>query len=121
MKTLAEHLGVIDPRPEDKRPETDFDVLVDVNDPKEFCRRIVGTREWRQYVMNGIVLGDLPSAVMTRILDHAWGKPVDRVEVKDTTDVSTADAEALERRALFLAEAARAIRARESDTDDSVH
>ena len=80
MKSLAEELGVIDPRPEEKRPTDDFDALIDVTEPKEFCARVVASREFRQYILSGIVLGDLPPAVMTRIIDHAWGKPVDRVE-----------------------------------------
>lgn len=80
MKSLAEHLGAIDPRPEDKRPTNDWDALVDVNDPVKFCQGVVSSREFRQYIMNGVVLGDLPSAVATRIMDHAWGKPPERVE-----------------------------------------
>lgn len=80
MKTLAEHLGVVDPRPVEKQSKDDFDTLIDVTDPVDFCKRVVASREFRQYVLSGIVLGDLPPAVMTRIIDHAWGKPAERVE-----------------------------------------
>jgi len=80
MKSLAEHLGAIDPRPEKDQLKSDFDALIDITDPKDFCQKIVASREFRQYVMSGIVLGDLPPAVVTRIIDHAWGKPPERVE-----------------------------------------
>lgn len=79
MKSLAEHLGVPDPRPEEKRG-VDFEELANIEDATKFCQKIVQTREWRQYIMNGVVLGDLPAAVATRIMDHAWGKPPERIE-----------------------------------------
>lgn len=80
MQSLADFLDVPDPRPEDKRPDTDYETLLDVTDPKVFCQKLLETREFRQYLMNGIVLGDLPPAVMCRVIDHAWGKPVERIE-----------------------------------------
>lgn len=79
VETLADYLGVPDPRPEEKR-EGDFEALADIKNGTEFCQKIVETREWRQYIMNGVVLGDLPAAVATRIMDHAWGKPPERIE-----------------------------------------
>lgn len=80
--SLADFLGVPDPRPVEDVPqqEPSFSDAVDIVDPSTFCKRIVGSREFRQYIMNGIVLGDLPSAIGTRLMDHAWGKPPERVE-----------------------------------------
>ena len=122
MKTLAEHLGVIDPRPEEKRDTRDFDNLVDVTDPKEFCRRILNTREWRQYVMNGIVLGDLPPAVMTRILDHGWGKPVEHLEIKDKTDrLENISLDTLKQRVEFLQSVIRQLEPINSSEENTVH
>lgn len=80
QQTLADILGVQDQRPEDVRPATDFEELVDISDPTIFCQRILQTREFRQYIMNGIVLGDLPPAIVGRIMDHALGKPPERIE-----------------------------------------
>lgn len=80
FQSLADYLGADDPRPEANRSPSDFDVLINVIDPTTFCQKILQTREFRQYIMNGIVMGDLPPAVVTRVMDHAWGKPVDRVE-----------------------------------------
>lgn len=90
-QSLAEFLGAADPRPEGEVPTSDFEQLIDVSDAKEFCQRIMKTREWRQYIMNGIVLGDLPSAIATRIMDHGIGKPPDKVEVtgKDGQPIET--------------------------------
>jgi len=48
--------------------------------PKEFCQRILDSPEFRAYLTNGIQLGTLPAAVIVRIMDLAWGKPVDRIE-----------------------------------------
>jgi hypothetical protein len=80
FQSLADFLGVQDPRPDEGAALPDAEALVDVSDPKEFCEKVLESREFRQYIMNGITLGDLPPAVMCRIIDHAWGKPVDRVE-----------------------------------------
>jgi hypothetical protein len=81
--SLADFLNVVDPRaPEDLPPQTEPSILdaLDIDDPTEFCKKIVGSREFRQYIMNGVVLGDLPPAIGCRIIDHAWGKPPERVE-----------------------------------------
>ena len=80
MQSLADFLDVPDPRPEDKRPNTEYEALLNTSDPKDFCQKILESREFRQYIMNGITLGDLPPAVMCRVIDHAWGKPAERVE-----------------------------------------
>lgn len=109
-KSLGELLGVPDPRPETERPVSDFDQLAGITDAQEFCQRILQTREWRQYVMNGIVLGDLPSAVMCRIIDHAWGRVTERLEVSELSTLDGMTVEQLEARALFLAGTARRMR-----------
>lgn len=126
MKSLAEDLGVIDPRPAEKRPTDDFDQLIDITDAKEFCRRVLSSREFRQYILSGIVLNDLPPAVITRIMDHGWGKPIERLEVKDTTDeYEDLTPEQLEARAMKLAQMARSARLPPmkptKDNKESVH
>ena len=76
MKSLAEFLGVEDPK-----PEPEFDLIECKHfTAKEFCEAVVNSREFRQYIMNGIRLGDIPPQIMGRIIDHGWGKPPDRVE-----------------------------------------
>jgi len=118
FQSLADYLGVTDPRPEDLRAKSEARPseptpaqILDERDPTAFCKKILDSREFRQYIMNGIVLGDIPPAVMCRVIDHAWGKPVERVEVRDTTnELEAVTPEQLESRALRLAEMARSIR-----------
>lgn len=124
LQSLAEYLGVVDPAPSSVASSfssTTIDVLVDVTDPVKFCQKIVESREFRQYVVNGITLGDIAPAIMGRILDHAWGKPVERVEVRDTTHrLEDLTAEQLEARAMRLAEMARSVRLAPLSVEDDV-
>lgn len=111
-QSLAEFLGVL---PQVSEPDVDHPTaktLLDVADPKVFCQGILNSREFRQYVVSGITLGDIPPVVLTRIMDHGWGRPVERVEVEDKTErgLEHLTLEELEQRALVLAEAARTIR-----------
>lgn len=54
--------------------------ILDISDPVVFCQRVLDSREFRQYILKGITERDIPPAVMCRVIDHAWGKPIDRVE-----------------------------------------
>jgi hypothetical protein len=125
-QSLGEFLGTIDPRPEDMRQAEGFDSYADLP-PTEFCKRILASREFRQYIMNGIVLGDIAPGILTRIMDAAgWPKSPDKVEVKDTTvRVEDLTPEQLEERAARLAEMAEFLRRAEQFDEplsaDSVH
>lgn len=78
MESLADFLGV---RAAPEAPaEPSVRDLVDVSDPKKFCEGIVASYEFRQYIISGFSLGTLPAAVVCRVLDHLWGKPLERVE-----------------------------------------
>jgi len=74
---------------------------------QDFCKHIVASPEFRMYLMNGILEGSLPGAVIGRIMDHAWGKPVERLEVKDTTDMDDLPIEAVQERIDFLQDTLR--------------
>lgn len=52
----------------------------------DFAIGVLNTHEFRQYIVSGLAAGDLPSAITVRLMDLGWGKPVERVEVKDRTD-----------------------------------
>lgn len=81
MKSLAEHLGFPGPRPEERAPvQPSIDELIDVSDPVAFCRGIVASREFRQYIMDGVILRELPPTIARFIMEHAMGKPPERVE-----------------------------------------
>jgi hypothetical protein len=53
---------------------------------KQFAELVVNSVEFRQYIVLGIKAGDLPQAVVCRIMDHAWGQPTKHVELDDRRD-----------------------------------
>ena len=119
-QSLADFLGTSDAEP--AAPSQCLDALT----VEDFCRGILSSREYRQSVLHRITLGILPPAVELRFYDYAVGKPVDRVEVKDTTvPVEQLTAADLEDRSLRLAEMARLMRRAEQFDEplhsDSVH
>lgn len=78
MQTLADFLGTNqDPPPPDSRPR-----LEDIADSKAFALAVLDSREFRQYVVSGLTLGNLPgfATILGKLMDYGWGKPVDRVE-----------------------------------------
>ena len=79
-KTLAEFLQATSPLPEPDVPRNEYEALADLSG-EDFCKSVLATREFRQYILNGIVLGDIPPAILGRIMDHAWGKPPDKLEL----------------------------------------
>lgn len=74
-QTLAEFLGISDP----KQPDLPVEPVGPLS-AKEFCEQVLNSPEFRSYIRNGIVLGDLPPAIVVRLMDIGWGKPVDRLE-----------------------------------------
>lgn len=58
----------------------EFGELLETTDAKQFCQRLCESRMFRRYVLNGLVLGDLPPAIATRVIDHGMGKPPERIE-----------------------------------------
>jgi hypothetical protein len=78
-KSLAEYLGVTDPRPEPLTPRETFEAYDNLS-AVEFCQKVLASVEFRQFIMNGLTLGELPAVVITHLMHYAWGKPVERVE-----------------------------------------
>ena len=78
MESLADFLGVALGAPAEPTDTTPH--LEDITDSKAFALAVLGSREFRAYIVNSLNLGDLPSAVLCRLMDYGWGKPVDRVE-----------------------------------------
>lgn len=77
VQTLAEYLGTTQPAPE----QIDAALLINISDPKEFADAVLNSLEFRKYIVNGLLLGELTSAIVIRLMDYAWGKPADRIEV----------------------------------------
>lgn len=82
MESLFDSLNL--PSPE--RPAAPVDPWPEKLTGKEFAERVVNSIEFRQYILMGVRSGELPQAVMCRLMDHAWGQPVKRVELNDVTD-----------------------------------
>lgn len=89
-QSLADLLDVEDPRPEEQRTELPLEdatvAALDITDPKDFCKKILESREFRRYIMHGIVLGNIPAAIMTRVMDQGWGKPAETHKVVGDAD-----------------------------------
>lgn len=82
FQSLAEFLGVADIK-EPTRPVEPVGEL----SAKEFCEHVLNSPEFRTYIRNGIVLGDLPSQVIVRIMDIGWGKPTEHIDLSTSTDL----------------------------------
>lgn len=52
----------------------------------EFSEAVLNSPDFRRYIVSGLKLGELPAAVVCKLMDYGWGKPVERLEVRDTTE-----------------------------------
>ena len=75
MESLADTLGLTTRLPDDGRPR-----LEDITDAKRFAQAVLTSPEFRTYIVDKLTLGDLPPAIVCRLMDYAWGKPAERVE-----------------------------------------
>lgn len=75
VQSLAEYLKV-----EPTVPTNVGQRLEDITDAKAFAEAVLSSREFRCYIVNAIILGILPSAITCRLMDYAWGKPLERIE-----------------------------------------
>lgn len=125
METLADFLGL-------KGTSTEGDANAPEPDRwppraarlsiRDRARAILESPEYFQSVLHRIRLGTLPPAVELRFYDYAHGKPVERIEVKDTTDdVDEMSPQELEHEAERLLDLARQLRMAEPDAQSAVH
>jgi hypothetical protein len=74
--TLAEVLGI---------HEADEQVTIEERpkklQAKSFCRDLLASPEYRASLLRRIILDELPPAVECKLMDYAWGKPVERVAI----------------------------------------
>lgn len=78
-KSLADFLGIDPPAP--PAPAPDYENM----SGQEFAKQIIRSFEFRSYLKSGLYDGNLPAAVVTKLMDHAWGKPADKLEFEDKT------------------------------------
>lgn len=68
-KTLADLLGT------SELPARLEDVA---GDATKFCEAVLNSAEFRQYVVSGLLLGSIPAAILSRVMDVAgWPKSAD--------------------------------------------
>lgn len=93
MVSLAEALGLVDSTPEigvanQEAAAADELDAIEVDDNitlKELLKRMLETKSYRRSIYMRLITGTLPPAVECKIFDHVMGKPVDRIEIEDTT------------------------------------
>jgi len=118
--TLPQVLGVPDPS-NPSAPVADAPKLT----AKLLSRAMLATPQYRESLLRRILMDELPPAVECKLWDYAYGKPVERVEVLDTTTPLTKlSAQALEERAAALVTLARQLRqtaaaSSETETEES--
>lgn len=120
MKSLAEHLGVDLAQSEATTPDWNLDGV----SAKEFARLVLGSAEYRVSLMQRLKLGALPPAVEALLYHYAFGKPVERVEVKDKSKRPAFDEmteQQIQERMRFLQGALLRMRAEKTDDTTSVH
>lgn len=76
MQSLADFLGVPDPARPGRLAAPEPENLT----AESFCRNIIASPEYRQSILNRIILGGLPPAVECLMWHYAYGKAPDRVE-----------------------------------------
>lgn len=112
IRSLADVLGINDPQ----KPAGEDTPVVDPKLParmtaKQLSREVLNSKQYRESLLRRIIMGELPPAVECKLMDYAWGRPVEKVQVEDTTRrFEKASIDQLEERALYLAGLAREMR-----------
>lgn len=115
-KSLADVLGVLDPQ-QPVSLQQDAKPFVKMT-AKAFSQEILNSRQYRESLLRRIIFDELPPAVECKLMDHAWGRPVEKVQVEDTTPrFEELSIEELEQRAMMLVEMARLMREQQGESN----
>jgi hypothetical protein len=88
VKSLADYLGTAPPAAgatESQAPAQPSLLDAKAYTAKEFSDAVLTSVEFRHYIINALTLGDLPAAIITRMMDYSWGKPAEKIEFEDKT------------------------------------
>lgn len=87
---------------------------------KQFAKLVVSSPEFYGYVVNGLKLGTIQSAIVMRLMDYAegWGKPAERLEISKINPFDDISVEQLEARIALLNDVVRHLRGDDA-TDDA--
>ena len=120
--SLAQALG--DPAPATSPPREEPDWLLESpTTAKAFCLKVLRSRVYRESLYRRVILDTLPSAVECKLYDHAYGKPIEHVQIEDVSSkFDNASYAELEQRAATLLTLARQLRmSRDSEETGPVH
>lgn len=116
-KSLADVLGVVDIQLPKDQQDAERARLTEVTKKhfkmtaRAFCKEVLASRQYRESLFRRIVCDTLPPAIETILYHYAEGKPVEQIEVKDTTTrLEDLTPEQLERRLSMLQTVARKLR-----------
>ena len=117
-RNLAEALGIKNPLVEEAkakgRPEPDPVPVGELNG-RDLARYVLNSTQYRESILRRILFDELPPAVETKLMDYAWGRPTERVEINDNrSNLENLTTEELEQKALVLATLARQLRNRDA-------
>lgn len=100
MKSLADVLGLNTPSSATTEASTTPRKLT----AKAFSKAILESADYAASIQRRILADTLPPAVEVKLYEYAYGKPVDKVEVRDKTNpLEELTMEQLETRAMKLA------------------
>lgn len=88
MASLADQLGLsTEPSASLKKSVDELEEIEISGDDSaaSIFRKLLATAAYRRSLYVRLAAGILPPAVECKLLDHAYGKPVDRVEFEDKT------------------------------------
>lgn len=74
-KTLLETLN-------ESEPETEEQKIIKLSG-KEFATAVLDSTGFKIYIVSQIQSGVIPSAIITRLMDQAWGKPAQKLTVEE--------------------------------------
>lgn len=115
-RNLAEALGVKNPLQDQTVPQPEPSPVGDM-DARQFARFILNSTQYRESVLRRVLMDELPAAVETKLMDYAWGRPTERIQIDDKSSrLEDMTSEELEQRALYLATRARQLRMNDEST-----
>lgn len=99
--SLADLLEVFDPD-QPARPTPN----ITIKPARQLCLDILNSREYRESLHRRLITDTLPAQVECRLFEYAYGKPVDRVEVRTprASALASLTPEQLRERALLISQ-----------------
>ena len=106
LKSLAEALGLDIPTSQTpSEPQKK-------QSAKQISKALLQSEEYLASLRRRIITDSLPAAVECKLYDYAFGKPIDKVEIKDTTErLEDLSSQELEARAQALVAMAQQLQA----------